>query len=182
MNRREGEFDSDVNVPVIETARLRLRGHRADDFVASAAMWAEPEVTRFIGGRPFTEEETWARLLRYVGHWNLLGFGYWIVEEKATGAFVGEVGFADYKRDIDPPLDGIPEVGWALASAAQGKGYATEAVKAVLGWGDAHFGAVKTVCMIGPQNKTSIRVAEKCGYRPWRKAVYKGKDTVVFQR
>lgn len=171
-----------VEVRVIETARLRLRGHQAGDFEACAAMWAEAEVTRFIGGRPFTAEETWARLLRYVGHWNVLGFGYWVVEEKETGAFVGEVGFADYKREVEPPFEGTPEIGWVFASAEHGRGYATEAVKAALAWGDAHFHDAKTVCMIGPENLASIRVAEKCGYREWRKALYKGKETLVFGR
>src|ERR1700729_2426842 len=88
-----------LEVPILETERLILRAHGIDDFVHSAAMWADPEVTRYIGGKPLSEEETWARLLRYVGHWSLLGFGYWVVEEKATGNFAGEIGFADYKRD-----------------------------------------------------------------------------------
>ena len=91
-----------IDVPVLETERLRLRGHRLDDFAASSAMWADEVVTRYIGGRPFTEEEVWARLLRYVGHWALVGYGYWVLEEKATGAFVGEMGFGDFKRDIQP--------------------------------------------------------------------------------
>src|ERR1700690_3739295 len=113
-----------VHVPVLETERLRLRGHRLDDFPASAAMWADPAVSRQLGRKPFTEEESWTRLLRYVGHWSLLGFGYWVVEEKASGKFAGEVGFADYMRNIEPPLN-APEIGWALASRFHGKGYAT---------------------------------------------------------
>lgn len=58
------------NPPAIETERLTLRGHRLEDFAESAAMWADPEVTRYISGRPFSAEEIWARLLRYVGHWS----------------------------------------------------------------------------------------------------------------
>jgi RimJ/RimL family protein N-acetyltransferase len=65
-----------MDVPVIETQRLILRGHRLEDFDALAAMWADPHVARFIGGKPATQEESWARLLRYAGHWRLLGFGY----------------------------------------------------------------------------------------------------------
>src|ERR1700730_13663720 len=119
-----------VEVPVLESERLKLRGHRLEDFVHCAAMWADPEVARYIGGKPHTEEESWARLLRYVGHWSLLGFGYWVVEEKATGNFVGEIGFADYKRDLEPWFKGVPEIGWVFASHAHGRGYATEAVRA----------------------------------------------------
>ena len=100
-------------IPVLETERLKLRGHRLDDFPACAAMWADPAVTRHIGGKPLSNEESWTKFLRYFGHWALLGFGYWVVEEKATGNFAGEVGFADYKRNIDPPLNS-PEMGWVL--------------------------------------------------------------------
>src|ERR1700689_3125008 len=117
-------------VPVLETERLTLRGHRLDDFPASAAMWADPIVTRHFG-KSFTEEEAWTRFLRYVGHWALLGFGYWVVEEKATGIFAGEIGFADYKRNVEPSLKDVPEIGWVLATQAQGRGYATEAARAV---------------------------------------------------
>jgi RimJ/RimL family protein N-acetyltransferase len=147
-----------------------------------AAMWADPAVTRYIGGKPLTEEESWTKFLRYAGHWQLLGFGYWAVEEKATGNFVGELGFADYKRDLQPSLNGAPEIGWVLASAAHGKGYATEAVRAAVSWGDAHFQSPRTACIIAPENLASIRVAAKCGYSGPQPANYKGKPTLLFVR
>ncbi len=171
-----------TEVPVIETARLTLRAHRRDDFPACAAMWADPGVTRHIGGKPFAAEEVWAKLLRYVGHWTWLGFGYWAIEERATGGFVGELGFADFKRDIEPSIDGVPELGWALASNAHGSGYATEAVRAVVAWGEARFGSARTVCLVRPENLPSIRVAEKCGYREFRRTLYKGQPTILFAR
>jgi RimJ/RimL family protein N-acetyltransferase len=175
-------FHPAVQVPVIETARLKLRGHRLDDFIPCAAMWADPTVTRHIGGKPFTEEESWTRLLRYVGHWALLGFGYWVVEEKAMGSFAGEIGFANYKRKLEPSLNGVPEIGWVLATEAQGRGYATEAARAVVAWGDAHLGSSRTVCIIHPENLQSIRVAEKCGYREVLRTTYRGQPTTVFHR
>src|ERR1051325_287394 len=91
-------------VPVIDTARLTLRGHRPDDFTAVAALWTDPGVIRFIGGRAFSAEGAWAKRLRDAGLWSLLGFGYWAIEENATGDFVGELGFADFKRDLVPSL------------------------------------------------------------------------------
>ena len=91
-----------MNVPILSTPRLTLRGHRIDDLADSTAMWADPRVTRHIGGRPFTREETWSKVLRYVGHWALLGFGYWVVVEKASGGFVGDVGLADFERGVVP--------------------------------------------------------------------------------
>lgn len=175
-------FYSGAHIPVIETERLKLRGHRLDDFTHCAAMWADPNVTKHIGGKPFTEEESWTRLLRYVGHWALLGFGYWVVEEKMTDNFIGEVGFADYKRDIEPSLRGMPEIGWVFASQAHGKGYATEAIHAVATWGDEHFLSARTACIIDPENLKSVRVALKCGYRELQATTYKGHPTVIFVR
>jgi RimJ/RimL family protein N-acetyltransferase len=168
--------------PPLETERLLLRGHRPEDFPDCAAMWGDPEVTRHIGGRPFTEEETWSRLLRYAGHWTLLGFGYWVVREKSTGLFVGEVGFADMKRAIDPPFGGAPEIGWALARRSHGLGYATEAVREAVAWGQQHFERERTVCLIDPDNARSIRVAQKCGYREYARATYHGAPTILFER
>jgi hypothetical protein len=79
-----------VEAPVIETERLRLRGHRPEDFAVCTAMWADPVVTRYIGGKPLSEEDVWARTLRYLGHWAWLGFGYWVMEE--NGIFRLEAG------------------------------------------------------------------------------------------
>ncbi|NIX77190.1 GNAT family N-acetyltransferase [Microvirga sp. c23x22] len=171
-----------MQVPVLETERLVLRGHRAGDFEACAALWADPEVTRFISGKPSMSEESWGRLVRYVGHWALLGFGYWAVEEKASGGFVGEIGFADYKRDIEPSLAGVPELGWVISPRVHGRGYATEAVRAAIAWGDKHFGAIRTACIISPENTASLRVAEKCGFRQLLATTYKDKPTVMFTR
>ena len=169
-------------IPVLETERLWLRGHCLDDFSACAAMWADPVVSRQLGRKPFSEEESWTRLLRYVGHWSLLGFGYWVVQEKASGAFAGEVGFADYKREMQSPVKELPEIGWVLAPWAHGRGYATEAAKAALYWADRHFSPSRTTCIISPDNLSSIRVAEKCGYRDLQLTFYKGKPIIVFVR
>jgi RimJ/RimL family protein N-acetyltransferase len=177
-----GSLYSSVQIPILETERLKLRGHRLDDFNHSAAMWADANVTRYAGGKPLSEEEAWRRMLAYVGHWSLLGFGYWLVEEKATGIFVGEIGFADYKRDLEPSLKGTPEIGWVLASQAHGRGYATEAVRAAVAWSDAHFQSARTACIIAPENLASIKVAVKCGYRQFTVTTYKGSATVMFVR
>jgi RimJ/RimL family protein N-acetyltransferase len=167
---------------VIDTPRLRLRGHRLDDFAACSAMWADPAVTRYIGGRPFSTEESWTRFLRYAGCWAMMGFGFWALEEKSTGLFLGELGFADFKRDMQPSFGDVPEAGWVLTTAAHGKGYATEALRAATAWGDESPQAPRTVCMIHPDNAPSIRVAEKCGYREERRSEYRGNPVIVFVR
>jgi|SRR5579871_31557 RimJ/RimL family protein N-acetyltransferase len=171
-----------VDVPQIQTTRLLLRGHTVEDFPESAAMWGDPRVTRYIRENPFTAEETWSRLLRYAGHWAVLGFGYWVVQEKLRGKFLGEVGFADYKRDLQPSLDGIPEIGWVLAPHAHGQGFATEAVAAAVAWGDSKFRERRTACIIAPDHPASIRVATKCGYQEFQRTTYHGHPTVIYVR
>jgi RimJ/RimL family protein N-acetyltransferase len=168
--------------PSLETARLTFRGHTVADFDDCAALWSDPIVTRHIGGRPSTREDAWSRLLRYAGHWTLLGFGYWVVREKSSGRFVGEVGFADFQRDISPPFDGAPEAGWVLAPHAHGRGLATEAVQGCAAWLEQRFAPVRTVCIINPDNRASIRVAEKCGYAEFHRTTYKGGPAILFER
>ncbi len=168
-------------VPVLETARLTLRGHRPEDFAECVAMWSDPEVTRYIGGRPQSREEVWTKLLRYVGHWAVQGFGFWVVRERSTGRLVGEVGVGDFKRDLEPALSD-PEVGWVLARWAHGQGFATEAVGAVLAFSAARLGPARLVCLIDPENAASIRVATKCGFVACGEMQYKGRPTCLFER
>ena len=97
--------------PTIESERLVLRGYIVEDFPDMAAAWADPEVVRYIG-RPSTEEESWARFLRNSALWPMLGYGYWAATEKGSGRWIGDVGFADFKREIEPSLKGVPEIGW----------------------------------------------------------------------
>ena len=168
--------------PTVETPRLRLRAHALADFPDSVAMWSHPDVTRFIGGQPATEEETWARFLRYRGHWALMGYGFWLIEEKSSGRFAGEMGFLEGKRAMNPGFDGAHEIGWGLMPWAQGKGYATEAVNAAHSWSEEQFGRVRTVCLIAPENLSSMRVAERCGYREYARSIYKDKPAVLLER
>ena len=168
--------------PVIETERLTLRRHGLQDFEDWAALWGDEMVTRYIGGKPLTREETWSRLLRYAGHWALLGFGYWIAEEKKTGRFIGELGFAEFQRDIEPSIVGRPEAGWVFSPRSHGQGYATEAVRAITGWGEAHLPSKPTVCLIHPENLASIRVAKKCGYVELQRTTYKSVETILYMR
>lgn len=169
------------SAPELDTERLTLRAHTIGDFDDCAAMWADPSVVRYVGGKTFAREESWSRFVRYFGHWTLLGYGFWAAHDKASGRFVGEIGFADFKRDIVPPIVGTPEAGWVLATWAHGKGFATEAMRAALAWHDARGGA-RTVCIIDADNRASIRVAHKCGYRETVRTTYHGTPTILFER
>jgi RimJ/RimL family protein N-acetyltransferase len=159
-----------------------MRAHAAADFEECAAMWADPLVVRHVGGQAFSAQNVWSKILRYAGLWPLLGFGYWAIEERRSGRFVGEAGFADFKRDVRPSLDGAPEIGWALAPWAHGVGFATEAVRAAVAWGDRHFGARPTVCLIHPDNLASLRVAAKCGYQEFARTLCGGDPTILLRR
>ncbi|GAC1407341.1 MAG: GNAT family N-acetyltransferase [Candidatus Velthaea sp.] len=170
------------DIPVLTTERLRLRGHTVADYAASSKMWADPEVTRYIGGKPSSASQTWQRVLGYAGHWALMNFGYWVVEESASSRFAGEVGFADFKRDIDASMREVPELGWAFAPEFHGKGYATEAVRAALAWSDRHFEQPRTVCLISPENAASIRVAGKCGFAEFGRSRLNTAPVVLFER
>ncbi len=169
-------------VPVIETERLVLRGHRLSDFEAFAANLVDPAGTRYTTGKALSEEEAWAKFLRPHSLWRFFGYGYWAVEEKAAGAFLGEVGFSDLKRDIKPSLKGIPEIGWVLASQAHGKGFGTEAVGAAIAWGDEYLKSKITCCLINQDNVASIRLAEKYGYEEYARTTYHDMPVIIFKR
>ena len=145
-------------------------------------MWSHPRVTRFIGGRAFTETETWTKTLRYVGHWALMGFGYWLVEETATKRFVGDVGLADFKRGFGAEYEGLPEMGWALSPECHGKGYATEAVQAALRWAQENLPHERTICFVATDNPASLRVAEKVGYQEIARLEPDGEPLIAFER
>lgn len=171
-----------LQVPVLETERLLLRGPKTEDLSEFAAISTEPDFFRFLGGQPHSEEDVWRRLVGQYGHWMLMGYGHWTIEEKSTSHFIGTVGFADYQRGITPSIKGVPEAGWVLAPRVHGKGYASEAVQAALTWGDQHFPTPRTVCIIDPDNVASLRVAQKFGYQEYARTVYKEQPIIVLER
>ena len=168
--------------PVLETERIVLRPHRLADFDAYCAMGTDPAVYRFIGGKARTREESWQRFLRHAGMWSMLGFGFWAIEDKATGRFIGEAGFHDLKRDITPSIEGLPEAGWSLVSSLHGQGLATETMHRILDWGGDSLGARRTVCIIDPRNEASLNVAAKLGYRETTRTEYHGEAVMLLER
>ena len=168
--------------PTLETERLILRAFRAEDLEPLAAMWSDPEVVRYIGGNPLSREDTWRRSLAACGQWPYTGFGYWIAELKGEGRVVGQIGFADFKRDMEPSLVGEPELGYVFAPSVHGQGIAFEACKAALDWADATLNAPSYPAIIGPENQASIRLAEKLGFVREPDGVYRGEPIALFRR
>ena len=173
---------SDLAIPLLETPRLILRGHRREDFEAMVAIWQDPAVSRHFHGVSLAREDIWGRLLRGFGMWALNGYGLWAVEDKATGDYAGAVGCFELKRDMVPSIVCMPEAGWTLGARFHGRGFATEAMLAALAWTDIKLQGAPICCIVATNNAPSLRVAEKCGFRPWYETTYRGDVTQVFKR
>jgi RimJ/RimL family protein N-acetyltransferase len=143
-------------IPTLTTDRLTLRGFRAGDWDAFAAMNADPRVREFLGnGSLLTREESWAQMETFLGQWELRGYGLFALE--VDGCFAGRVGIL---RPLDWPE---PELGWTLAVPFWGRGLATQAARLARDWAFAQFGWDRLVSYIDPRNRNSQRVAERLG-------------------
>src|SRR6266536_3458876 len=131
----------------LETERLILRMWREDDFEAYAKICADPDVMRYLGGKAYSRLEAWRHMAFLIGHWQLLGYGHWAVEEKSTGCFAGRIGLMN-------PADwpGF-EIGWTLGRQFWGRGYATEGAGRALEYAFTELDKVHVISLIHPENK-----------------------------
>jgi RimJ/RimL family protein N-acetyltransferase len=172
-----------MSAPILETTRLRLGPYRLSDFDAYATMWQEPAVVRFIGGKPFTREQSWTRFLRQVGMWEMMGFGFWALEDRTTGELAGEAGFHEMRRAVEPALEGSLECGWGCATGFQGRGLAEEAMRGALAWAAGRPDLPsRLTCLIDEDHAGSQRVAEKLGFQPFAHTTYNGSAVVLMER
>lgn len=144
---------------VLETGRLRLRPFAHDDWRALHEHFSDAECTRYTFRRALTEAATWRAMASMAGHWLLRGYGPYAVEEKTTGSVLGTVG---------PwyPLEWPePEIKWALARRHWGRGYASEAVRAVQRVALEHLPQLRLISLIDSRNEASIRLALAVGAR-----------------
>lgn len=145
-----------------DTPRLRLRQWQPGDSEPFAAMNADPTVMRYFPA-PLDRAGSDALIERARASIETRGFGWWAVELKETGAFIGFVG-------LNVPLQPLPfspcvEIGWRLASAYWGKGYATEAAREALRVGFERFGLNEIVSFTALPNLPSQAVMERLGMR-----------------
>jgi RimJ/RimL family protein N-acetyltransferase len=167
---------------MIETERLILRPHRIADFDAWYAMFTDRALFRFIAAPTMSREDGWNRLLRYAGHWSLLGFGLFAVFRKSDGQFVGETGLADFHRGLGEAFDGYPEAAWIIARSMQGQGFALEAAAAAHRWIDETRSPERTVCLIGKDNQASFQIARHLGYEVMGERNYKDSPHTMLER
>ena len=146
-----------VTVPVIETERLILRELRQEDFPVYEKLAADMDVMRYLGGKTMNQVEAWRHMAFMVGHWQLRGYGYFALVEKATGDFIGRCGFTN--------PTGWPgfELGWTIAPWKQRQGFAFEAAERLLRYAFEDLDKDHVISLIHRDNAPSRRVAEKLG-------------------
>lgn len=149
-----------------------MREWRDDDLAQYAAMAADPEVMRFLGG-VVSRAEAWRAMALHAGHWQLRGYGLWAVEGQ-DGSFLGRVGL--WNPDGWPGL----EVGWTLARQAWGTGYATETARAAMGWAWSELRAPRLISLIAVDNARSIHVADRLGMTPLRGDDLHGTPVTIY--
>jgi RimJ/RimL family protein N-acetyltransferase len=152
-----------------------MRGWREDDFEWFAAMMTDADVAAALGhDGPVEPPQAWRDMAFLAGHWELRGYGHWVLEELDTGEPVGRTGL------LNP--HGWPdlEVGWTVAREHWGKGYAPEAARAACRYAHDELGARHIVSLIDPSNANSIRVAEKLGEQVEGSFQLRGFDLRVY--
>jgi RimJ/RimL family protein N-acetyltransferase len=165
----------------LRSARLTLSLPSLSDLDDFHLMWQDPLIAQFTGGATAGRDVSWRKVLAMRGLWPILNYGYFAVRTH-QGEFVGGVGLADYQRNIAGAPIGRPEIGWALTPMARGKGFAKEAVAAVLQWADAQPQVDKTWCLINTDNQRSINLATAVGYAVIGSAQYQGFAINIFER
>lgn len=164
-----------IPVPRLETERLVLRGPEGRDFEAIAAFAMDAERTKYIGGPAADDFEAWGGFCRTIGHWMWNGYGFWMVEDKATGQAVGRVGLLNHLGWPEP------EIGWHMFAAGEGRGLAYEAAVAIRAYGAQHLGLDRVISLIHPDNTRSRALAERLGAVVERTGDLLGETCLIYR-
>ena len=142
-------------IPTLETARLILRAPKPCDFEDEAAFFQTGR-SHFVGG-PLPRDQVWRAFAGFLGHWGLRGFGFWALEDKATGRYMGRAGM--WYPDGWPE----PELGWTLMAHAEGKGLAQAAALAARRFAYDRLGWRTAISLIAGDNRRSEALATRLG-------------------
>lgn len=152
-------------MPTLETERLLLRPWTANDADFVLDLYSRWEVQRFLGRTPAVMRDR-AEALARIEAWSRLdseSHGIWAVQEKESGNLTGNVLLKSIPASgPDLPPSGDTEIGWHFHPDYWGRGYATEAAAAVLGYG-LNRGLPLVVAVTNPENAASMRVCERIG-------------------
>ncbi len=161
---------------VATTDRLFLRHLAPADIDALGVIQADPEVMRYVSGRPLSRDETAAQVDRIVAYQTALGFSLWGVVDRATDALLGRAGL------LVQIIDGVPEVevAYLLARASWGRGLGTEVAEAVGRHAREVIGLRRVVALVHPANVASARVVTKLGFATERRIEWHGEPRDVF--
>ena len=145
---------------IIETERLILREIDPErDFDEWSYSMADEETVRYLGTKPMSRAEAWRGMAAAIGHWSIRGYGFFSLESKETGEWVGRVG--PWYPEGWPG----PEIGWTISPRHLRKGYASEAARASLDYVFNTLGWDSVIHCIMEGNEPSVGVAEKIGSR-----------------
>lgn len=156
-----------VAIPVLETERLILRANRPEDFEPYAAFYASDRAA--LRGGQQSRDEAFMLFAAEIGHWQIRGYGFWAVEERATGLYCGQVGL------WNPEGWPEPEVGWLVVPEAEGRGIAHEAALVSRAYAYDTLGWTRIASCIADGNTRSIRLAERMGARLERRTPRPGR-------
>jgi RimJ/RimL family protein N-acetyltransferase len=162
---------------VLTTPRLRLEPMSAAHFEALHAMNSDPDVMRYISGRPETPEETRASIERVEGRWRDLGYSWWCFIELTTGELVGAGCIQHLGQDRANPL----EIGWRLRTDKRGQGLASEAAHRMAQFAFDTLAAPLLCAICHPQNRKSSRVMERLGMHYLGEEEWNGTTTSRYQ-
>ncbi|WP_271079129.1 GNAT family N-acetyltransferase [Aurantiacibacter sp. MUD61] len=170
----------DASKPMLVTERLELWLPKPQDMDAMFDIVSDSQTQRFLGPTP-TYPDHVTRFSRNAGSWALYGYGMFLLRRRGDAELIGNCGIFFSHRGLGEDFDSRPEAGWIIAAPHTGKGYASEAMQAVMQWFDREH-ASETVCLITLGNDPSFRLAEKLGFRDLRKAEMPGGDAVQLLR
>ncbi|MDD7909041.1 GNAT family N-acetyltransferase [Pseudovibrio exalbescens] len=168
--------------PRLESERLILRGFEPADLDSSYALRNQEVVYQYISGKPSTRQECWYRLLRATGMWAFKGYGSWAIEQKDSGAYLGEIGLFETKSNFSLANGNLPEMGWMLFPEYFGKGFASEAAQTVLAWATDHLKDREIYCLVDPVNTSSVRLAKRLGFVETGRYLNDGIEDLVFRK
>ncbi len=143
------------NIPILETKRLILRGPEAQDYPDFKATFSSYR-SRFMGGA-LNPYEAWMLYAAEIGHWNIRGYGMWMIHDRETDRTLGMAG------GWFPAKWPEREIAWIIWPNESGHGYALEATHAVRKHLYANGDWDGAVSYIDPKNLDSIRLAERLG-------------------